>query len=223
MTGALLILALAVVSEAEASPRIVPFTHGHTSVESNGDVDHVIVQDATGNLMSESWCDSGSFSDYFELFAKFRDAIAVGNREGVLRLVDYPLRVNCSKKPVLFKTASSLSKSYSKVFTIEVQQEILKAEPAAVSCRNGQAMLGAGVIWANRAGVAILNAPAGSGTGRVCFGRAEDGGLMNLHVVRLLASRHGRSREVAQLRGGESSCVDLEVGTWSLEARSTRP
>jgi hypothetical protein len=71
--------------------------------------------------------------------------------------------------------------------------------------------------------VALGTVQAGARTGRVCFERAEDGGLMNLHVVRLLASRDGRSREVARLRGGESSCVDLELGGWSLEARSTRP
>jgi len=60
-------------------------------------------------------------------------------------------------------------------------------------------------------------------TGRVCFDRAEDNGAMNLHLVRLFAARAGHSREVAQLRGGESSCVDLERGAWSFEARSTRP
>lgn len=59
--------------------------------------------------------------------------------------------------------------------------------------------------------------------GRVCFERAEDGGLMNVHLVRLVASRDGRAREVARLRGGEKSCVDLEGGAWSIEARSTRP
>jgi hypothetical protein len=70
---------------------------------------------------------------------------------------------------------------------------------------------------------AFGGAQARSRTGRVCFDGAEDGGLMNLHPVRLLARRHGTSREVARLRGAESSCVDVELGTWSLEARSRRP
>jgi hypothetical protein len=46
---------------------------------------------------------------------------------------------------------------------------------------------------------------------------------MNLHLVRLFATRARRSREVAQLRGGESSCIELESGAWSFEARSARP
>jgi hypothetical protein len=70
---------------------------------------------------------------------------------------------------------------------------------------------------------AFGSARADSRTGRVCFHRAEDGGLMNLHLVRLIADRDGHSREVARLRGGETACVDLELGAWSLEARSTRP
>ena len=71
--------------------------------------------------------------------------------------------------------------------------------------------------------VAALGSANGSpGVGRVCFDRAEDNGSMNLHLVRLLAGRTGHLREVARLRGGESSCVELATGTWSLEARSTR-
>jgi hypothetical protein len=81
-------------------------------------------------------------------------------------------------------------------------------------------VLGASVI----ALVAALGvAEAGPRKGRVCFDRAEDGGVMNLQLVRLLATRAGRSHEVAHLKGGESSCVDLEAGAWSFEARSTRP
>jgi hypothetical protein len=70
---------------------------------------------------------------------------------------------------------------------------------------------------------ALGSAEAGPGTGRVCFDRAEDGGAMNLHLVRVFAMRGGRSREVAHLRGGESSCIELARGAWSFDARSTRP
>jgi len=158
MPSVALILALLVaVGEPDSPPTIVEFPGGHTSVDSKGDVDHVIVQDAKGNILSESWCDSGRFSEYFALFAKFKDALARGNRDAALRLFDYPFRVNGGTKPRVFKTASSLSKGYAKVFTPGVLEKIGKAEPAAVFCRDGQAMLGDGIAWANPTGIAILN------------------------------------------------------------------
>jgi hypothetical protein len=158
MPSVALVLAVVVaVGELGSQPVIVQFPGGHTSVDSKGGVDHVVVQDANGNLMSESWCDSGRFSDYFALFAKFKDALARGNRDAALRLIDYPLRVNGGTKPRVFKTPSSLSKGYSKVFTPGVLAKIGKAEPAALFCRDGQAMIGNGIVWANHTGIAILN------------------------------------------------------------------
>src|SRR5579862_395382 len=140
MPSVALILALLVaLGEPDSQPTIVQFPGGHTSVNSKGDVDHVVVQDAKGNMTSESWCDSGRFSDYFALFSKFKDALARGNRDAALGLVDYPFRVNSGKKPLVFKTASSLSKGYTRVFTPGVLEKIGKAEPAAVFCRDGQA------------------------------------------------------------------------------------
>ena len=128
-------------------------------------------------------------------------------------------------------------------YTFEVTSRVVRAcgdpgESGRPACRfyewtGTSAHLVAEVPWGavDPAGAANRPSPArdfGSvhaapRSGRVCFERAEDGGVMNLQLVRLLASRGGSSREVAHLRGGESSCVELAGGTWSLEARSTRP
>jgi hypothetical protein len=153
-----LIFALAAVSLAGPSHRVIEFAGGRTTVDSLGDADHVLVQDKKGNTTSESWCNSARFGDYFVLFIRLKDAVMGGENDAVLGLVDYPLRVNDPKRPLLLKTAASLSKNYSKVFTAQVQQRIRTAEPAALFCKDGQAMLGDGVIWANRSGVAVLNA-----------------------------------------------------------------
>ena len=158
MLSPALIFALATVSLAGPWHRVIEFAGGRTTVDSVGDADHVLVQDKKGNTTSESWCDSGRFSDYFVLFIRFKDAVMGGESGAMLGLVDYPLRVNDPKRPLLLKTAASLSRNYSKVFTAQVQQRIRIAEPAALFCRNGQAMLGDGVIWANRSGVVVLNA-----------------------------------------------------------------
>jgi hypothetical protein len=154
---ALILASLIAAGEPGSQSMIVQFPGGHTSVDSKGGVDHVVVQDAKGNMMSESWCDSGRFSDYFALFAKFKDALARGNRDAALTFVHYPFRVNGGTKPLVFKTASSLSKGYAKVFTPGVLARIGKAEPAAVFCRDGHAMIGEGILWANHTGIAILN------------------------------------------------------------------
>ena len=83
-TALILVFALAAVSEAGAPTRNVQFPGGHTSVDSEGDVDHVVVHDAQGNVTAESRCDSGRFSDYFVLFTRFKDAIGGGDRDAAL-------------------------------------------------------------------------------------------------------------------------------------------
>lgn len=162
LTPALMLVLVA--GDVSSSPRVVPFANGRTYVDSKGGLDHVVVQDAKGNVTSESWCESGGFSDYVGLFSKFRDAVGRRDRDATARLIHYPFSVNDTRPHVsgsrttrMFSNASSLAKSYAKIFTAEVQEKIRKAEPAAVFCKDGMAMVGDGVIWANRTGVAILN------------------------------------------------------------------
>lgn len=129
------------------SVRTVKFAAGETVIESGSDTDHVIVKDSQGNVTAESHCDSGSFDAYVTLFTKLRESLARGDRSVVVKLADYPLRVN-SKSPLSIRDQVDLSKSYDKVFTPQVLEKIRKAEPAAVFCRDGLGMLGDGVVWA---------------------------------------------------------------------------
>ena len=64
---------------------------------------------------------------------------------------DYPLQVN-AKGPLSLGNGAALSKAYQEVFTPKVLAAVRDAEPAAVFCRDGQAMLGDGVIWAVASG-----------------------------------------------------------------------
>jgi hypothetical protein len=68
-----------------------------------------------------------------------------------MKLVGYPIQVN-AKRSLSLGSAAALSKAYEKVFTPKVLEAVRKAEPAAVFCRNGQGMLGDGVIWAVASG-----------------------------------------------------------------------
>jgi hypothetical protein len=152
---ALLLLVVSVSSAADkqsGTPRTparsVKFATGETAIDSDGETDHVVVKDTRGEVVSESWCDSGAFDAYFALFTRLKEALARGDRSAVVKLVAYPLRVN-GKKPLVFRSEASLLKSYDKIFTPQIVDKIRKAEPAAVFCRDGDGMFGDGVIWAN--------------------------------------------------------------------------
>lgn len=107
----------------------------------------MILRDAQGQVTAESWCDPGTFDAYLALFTKLKESVGRGDRAAVAKLVGYPFRVN-TRKTQTFRNGADFSKAYDKVFTPRVQEMIRKAEPAAVFCRDGQGMLGDGVVWA---------------------------------------------------------------------------
>jgi hypothetical protein len=127
--------------------RTVKFAGGETVIDTDRGSDHVVVDDGHGKVLLESWCDSGAFDSYVTLFNRLRDAVAQGDRNAVTKLAGYPLHVN-AKKPLVFRNEASLLKAYDSVFTPQVSDKIHRAEPAAVFCRNGEGMLGDGVVWA---------------------------------------------------------------------------
>ena len=134
-------------ADDRGNTRIVKFATGEAEVESDGGIDHVIVKDLNGTVLSDSRCDSGSFDDYVTFFTKLKEALAREDRKSVVKLVAYPFRVNGPKRLVL-RNEESLSKSYDAVFTPRVLEKIRTAEPAALFCQNGAGMLGDGIVWA---------------------------------------------------------------------------
>ena len=151
----LLMLSPSTSSAAEEQPsgatkgpaRTVKFEGGETVIATDRGSDHVVVKNGQGKVVAESWCDSGAFDSYLALFNKLEDSVARADRNAVVKLATYPLRVN-AKKPLVLRNEASLLKAYDKVFTPWVLDRIRRAEPAAVFCRNGQGMLGDGVVWA---------------------------------------------------------------------------
>jgi hypothetical protein len=127
--------------------KTIKFSGGETTVEFGGHTGHVTNKDSKGNMMSESWCDSGTFDAYLTLFTKLKESAWRGDRMAVVKLVAYPLRVN-GKKPMNYRDEAALLKNYDTVFTPRVLDRIQKAEPAAIFCRDGWGMLGDGVVWA---------------------------------------------------------------------------
>lgn len=127
--------------------RTVKFSTGETVIESGSEADHVVVKDTKGNVTAESQCEPGSFDAYLALFTRLKESLARGDRGVVVKLVGYPLQVN-GEGPLSVRNKSALFKNYDKVFTPQVLENIRKAEPAAVFCRDGLGMLGDGVVWA---------------------------------------------------------------------------
>jgi hypothetical protein len=82
------------------------------------------------------------------LFRKLQGAIASHDAESVVNLIRLPFRVN-GKQSETIETFDGFLKRYDKIFSASVVAKIQKAEPRAVFCRNGSAMLGEGVIWAH--------------------------------------------------------------------------
>ena len=60
-------------------------------------------------------------------------------------------------------------------------------------------------------------------TARVCFVRQADSGRLSVLPVRIYGLRAGHEQLLTTLVGGAESCVDIEPGGWSFEARSNRP
>jgi hypothetical protein len=66
---------------------------------------------------------------------------------------------------------------------------------------------------------AALDAQASRG-GRLCVVRTVDEGAMNGNAVRVWGEQGGRSRKLAELKGGQKACARVPAGRWSLDARS---
>lgn len=141
---------------------MVKFAGGQVTVDLDGDGERVRVTDAEGQLQSESWCPSefGTFDQLHSFFADFKAALISGDSRRVAELVRYPLRVNDVHRMTI-KNKAQLLRRYAQVFTAPVLSDIRTAEPAAIFCRHGAAMIGSGAVWVSgnngRVAVEVVN------------------------------------------------------------------
>ena len=138
----------AVSRQGNAVTRTITFEGGRVDVVREGNVDHVRITDANENLESESWCplETGSYDDLSTFFKQFAAAVGAGKTDAVAALIRYPLQVNGTSRFKVSDRRTLLSR-YSDVFNPDVVKKFRNAAPEAVFCRNGQAMIGDGVIW----------------------------------------------------------------------------
>jgi hypothetical protein len=146
---AMIALSLGVTSTAlSQQDNAITFEGGRVVVVREGNVDHVQITDEQGNLESESWCplEAGSYDELSTFFRQFVAAVDAGETQAVAALIRYPLQVNGTPRFKVSDRQTLLSR-YSDVFTPDVVSKIRSAAPEAIFCRNGQAMIGDGVIW----------------------------------------------------------------------------
>ena len=71
------------------SSRMVKFPGGQVAIDADRGAEHLIVTDAAGKVLSESWCDSesGSYDELARLFRRFREAVLTKDAAAVAKLV----------------------------------------------------------------------------------------------------------------------------------------
>jgi hypothetical protein len=151
------------MSATESSPtHVITFPGGSVTVAQADGQERVRITDSNGQLHAESFCpaESGTFDQLRAFFIDFKAAVTSGNSHKVAELVGYPLRVNGAQKKDI-KNRAEMLRRYSQVFAAPVLKEIRAAEPAAVFCRDGQAMIGNGAVWVSaekgRVSVSVVN------------------------------------------------------------------
>lgn len=89
----------------------------------------------------------------------FYKAVLAGESGTAARYVDFPVRVNHDGKSRVVRTAAQLSAEWSQIFTPVCVDAFRNAMPHDMFVRNGQAMLGDGVVWFGPKGAQVINVP----------------------------------------------------------------
>ncbi len=135
---------------------VVHFNGGKAVVDRTPDgTQHVVIEDARGNVRSDSYCDAttGTYDRIVRFGGELASAAAHGDRKGLVSLVQFPLRVNVSAADGTVKTSyvrdeRSLMARFTSIFTASVLGQLARLEPHDVFCRNGMSTIGNGMIWA---------------------------------------------------------------------------
>src|SRR5262245_49293481 len=80
-----------VSQQGTAATRSITFEGGLVTVAREGNVDHVRITDARGDLISESWCplETGSYDELSTFFKQFVAALGVGKADAVEAFIRY--------------------------------------------------------------------------------------------------------------------------------------
>jgi len=139
------------------SSRTYQFLGGRAVVEKYGTKEHVLIQDTKGSVTAESECEgpTGSYDQIVAFITALKAVVT--DKKKVSALFSYPLTVNeGNNKHRQVSSREELEHGFNEVFTPHVLEEIAKAEPHNVFCRNDMAMTGNGVVWSTRDNDGVL-------------------------------------------------------------------
>jgi len=91
-------------------------------------------------------------SAYSGFLSQLQAAVRSGNRDGVVKLVAIPLRVNSNGKSKVYRDAASVRADYDKIFTRSVRQAILRQTFGRLFGRDQGVMIGNGQVWFDHVG-----------------------------------------------------------------------
>lgn len=137
--------------EATPAPRTLRLGDVALIITREDGADHVVAKNATGDLVSDSWCqiDEGTYDEYAAFFTALQRAVRARDVAGVATLVRFPLRVNGPTRGTV-ATAAQLTSRYGEVFTPKVVAALADSNPGLVFCHEGAAMVASGAVWAGK-------------------------------------------------------------------------
>lgn len=134
----------------QTPPRVIKTLKGEVRVETVSDGEKITAVGADGKTISESTCfkDDGTYDQLSAFFKTFQEAVKDGREADVIALLRFPFRVNGGGGRT-YANATALKRQYRQVFTTKMVKRIAGEDPAAIFCRNSQAMTGEGLVWAH--------------------------------------------------------------------------
>ena len=98
---------------------------------------------------------------YASFLYRLQTAVRAKDRDAVMGLVAFPLRVNGQGPSRIYRDADSLERDYDKVFSRKVRQAILGQRADGLFVRDQGAMIGNGEVWFDRTCPNAACSPAG--------------------------------------------------------------
>ena len=128
------------------------------------DDDLVIWLDAAGCPLAESHFKGNGYSykASVDFTIELQRLLKAGDKKGLSELVDYPLRVNYNKGPLIVKDRAAFLREFNRIYPPAMIETILQQDPRALFCKDVGFMLGNGFVWVDkdssgRLGVHVVN------------------------------------------------------------------
>ncbi|HEY4071110.1 MAG TPA: hypothetical protein VGM04_06080 [Sphingomicrobium sp.] len=84
---------------------------------------------------------------YAPFLSRLQAAVKATDRPALLRLIDFPLRVNFVGGARTYRDAASVQRDFDRIFTAKVRGAVLRQRPDKLFVRDQGAMVGDGELW----------------------------------------------------------------------------